>query len=73
MHILSKNTTDKNIKEIIIRADVSNSIGTGHIMRCLTLAGELNKQGAAVSLICREETGINHIMPRKLTFSYFRC
>lgn len=57
MHILSKNTTDKNIKEIIIRTDASSSIGTGHIMRCLALADELKQYGANVSFICREEKG----------------
>lgn len=51
---------------IVIRVDASNSIGTGHIMRCLTLADELSKQGAAISLICREEPGnmINYIEKR---------
>lgn len=40
-----------------IRADASVEIGTGHIMRCLTLAGGLAGRGAKVSFICRELPG----------------
>jgi len=32
-------------------------MGTGHIMRCLTLAEVLKKQGAEVEFICREHEG----------------
>ncbi|NEU32300.1 UDP-2,4-diacetamido-2,4,6-trideoxy-beta-L-altropyranose hydrolase [bacterium LRH843] len=32
-------------------------IGTGHVMRCLTLAERLSDQGAQVSFICREHPG----------------
>lgn len=42
--------------EILIRTDASQQIGSGHIMRCLTLANELT-QKAQVSFICRELTG----------------
>lgn len=42
---------------IIIRTDSSTQIGTGHLMRCLTLAGELRKKGAQISFICRELPG----------------
>ena len=42
---------------IIIRTDASISIGTGHVMRCLTLADELKRGNAAVRFICREEEG----------------
>jgi UDP-2,4-diacetamido-2,4,6-trideoxy-beta-L-altropyranose hydrolase len=37
---------------VCIRADASIRIGTGHIMRCLTLATELRKKGANVFFIC---------------------
>lgn len=42
---------------IFIRADASVRIGTGHVMRCLTLADALNKNGAEIYFVCREETG----------------
>ncbi len=40
---------------ILFRADASDKIGTGHVMRCLTLADELTQKGASISFICREE------------------
>lgn len=42
---------------IIIRTDSSLQIGSGHVMRCLTLADELRLRGAEVSFICRENLG----------------
>jgi UDP-2,4-diacetamido-2,4,6-trideoxy-beta-L-altropyranose hydrolase len=39
--------------KILIRADASISIGTGHIARCLTLADRLREKGSAISFICR--------------------
>lgn len=42
---------------IFIRTDASIAIGTGHVMRCLTLADELGGQGAEVIFICRKEPG----------------
>lgn len=36
----------------LIRADASNQIGSGHIMRCLTLAQELVEKGAEVHFVC---------------------
>lgn len=38
---------------IAIRADASPAIGTGHIVRCMTLAEALRGQGANVRFICR--------------------
>lgn len=42
---------------VIIRADASFQIGTGHVMRCLTLAELLISKGADCSFICREHEG----------------
>lgn len=44
-------------KSIIFRADASLQIGTGHVMRCLTLADALKAQGATCEFICREHPG----------------
>lgn len=43
--------------KIVMRADASVSIGTGHVMRCLTLAEALRERGAEVLFVCREEPG----------------
>ncbi|HPZ14727.1 MAG TPA: UDP-2,4-diacetamido-2,4,6-trideoxy-beta-L-altropyranose hydrolase, partial [Bacillota bacterium] len=42
---------------IVIRTDASPAIGTGHVMRCLTLANALARKGVGVSFICREHEG----------------
>jgi UDP-2,4-diacetamido-2,4,6-trideoxy-beta-L-altropyranose hydrolase len=42
---------------IIIRCDASLSIGSGHVMRCRTLARELHRRGAAVTFLCRRQHG----------------
>lgn len=49
--------------KIVFRADASLQIGTGHIMRCLTLADALREQGAECYFICRAHPGnlIEHI------------
>ena len=43
--------------QILIRTDSSVQIGTGHVMRCLTLADELRWDGAEVVFVCHEFTG----------------
>jgi UDP-2,4-diacetamido-2,4,6-trideoxy-beta-L-altropyranose hydrolase len=43
--------------QVVIRADASLKMGTGHIMRCLTLAQALQEKGAVVDFICREHLG----------------
>ena len=49
--------------KFIFRADASLQMGTGHVMRCLTLADALKAQGAECQFICREHPGnlIEHI------------
>jgi len=42
---------------VVFRVDASLQIGTGHVMRCITLAKALKKQGATVSFISREHAG----------------
>ncbi len=42
---------------VLFRADASLQIGTGHIMRCLTLADALRERGAACRFICRSHPG----------------
>ncbi|WBU40033.1 UDP-2,4-diacetamido-2,4,6-trideoxy-beta-L-altropyranose hydrolase [Marinobacter alkaliphilus] len=42
---------------VVFRADASVQIGTGHVMRCLTLADELTRQGHECRFVCREHEG----------------
>jgi UDP-2,4-diacetamido-2,4,6-trideoxy-beta-L-altropyranose hydrolase len=42
---------------IIFRVDSSLEIGTGHVMRCLTLADSLHEHGAECTFICRLQNG----------------
>lgn len=48
---------------VAFRVDASLDIGTGHVMRCLTLADALAARGAVCRFICREHPGhlIEHI------------
>lgn len=42
---------------VVIRCDASIQIGSGHVVRCLTLANVLREKGADVTFICREHPG----------------
>jgi len=43
--------------KVVFRVDSSLAIGTGHVMRCLTLAQMLKENGADVKFICRKHEG----------------
>lgn len=51
--VIQSNATMK----IVFRVDASIQMGTGHVMRCLTLADALKNQGAECYFICREHPG----------------
>jgi UDP-2,4-diacetamido-2,4,6-trideoxy-beta-L-altropyranose hydrolase len=48
---------DNSPMQIVIRTDASIDIGTGHVMRSLTLAQALRERGASCRFICREHPG----------------
>ena len=43
--------------QVAFRADASLQIGTGHVMRCLTLADALRERGASCTFVCRPHPG----------------
>ncbi len=43
--------------KVVFRVDASLQIGTGHVMRCLTLADTLRTRGADCRFICRKHEG----------------
>ena len=42
---------------VVFRVDASADMGTGHLMRCLTLAETLHERGTQTRFICREHKG----------------
>lgn len=42
---------------VLVRADASVETGTGHVVRCATLAEALSKRGAEVVFVCRDLPG----------------
>lgn len=52
--------------KVAFRVDASLQIGSGHVMRCLTLAGQLRFRGAEILFICRELPGnLNDLISAK--------
>lgn len=45
------------MKYFVFRVDASLHMGTGHVMRCLTLADSLRAEGHRCQFICREHPG----------------
>ncbi len=45
------------VPRVLIRVDASILIGTGHVMRCLTLARALAEEGAEVCFVSRDHPG----------------
>lgn len=43
--------------KVVVRADASVAIGSGHIMRCLALAESIKAAGGDVKFLCREVPG----------------
>lgn len=42
---------------VVVRADSSSVIGTGHVTRCMTVAERLRERGSQVEFVCRELPG----------------
>lgn len=55
-----------------IRVDSSEEMGSGHLMRCLTLAERLRSEGWQVHFICRDLLGnLTHLIEEKGFFLHF--
>jgi UDP-2,4-diacetamido-2,4,6-trideoxy-beta-L-altropyranose hydrolase len=44
-------------RNVVFRTDASDAIGTGHVIRCLTLATALREDGATIAFVCRAISG----------------
>lgn len=42
------------LQRVVVRADASATLGTGHVMRCIALAQELRRRGADVVFACTD-------------------
>lgn len=56
--------------KVLVRADASVDVGSGHLMRCLTLADQLRDEGAEVAFACRELPGAMFDLLRTLGYQF---
>lgn len=56
-HLSTGQKLRKRAKRVVFRVDASHSFGHGHVIRCLTLASALRRQGAETLFVCREHDG----------------
>ena len=57
--------------KVAFRVDASLQMGTGHVMRCLTLAGELKQRGHQLLFICRQHKGHLNALIRQRGFEVY--
>lgn len=55
--------------DVVFRLDSGSVMGYGHLMRCLTLASELQRQGAQCHFICRDLPGNNSALVQESGFN----
>lgn len=63
MDVQSHSFHDEFVVNIVFRVDASRIIGTGHVVRCLTLAESLRARGASCLFVSRDHPGnmLSHI------------
>ena len=57
---------------VVFRVDASSVIGSGHVMRCLTLAHAIVARGGSAAFICREHAGHLCALLESRGFATFR-
>ena len=57
--------------KVALRTDASGRIGTGHLMRCLTLADTLRAGGARTRFVCRPTR--HALETADLQHDYYEC